>query len=195
MSILNAIPTLSGSPDWLSSLPWSAAEDRAWSLARSLLSSLSPGGVYEVLDYESTLELLNRSGTKATFRKPKWIRYLQDDIIAHQDHVWGDGEALLNYRTNLGKPVDRYHCGHKTYILSLRGGQKPEDIDELDVQWDIRRGFLKEDGFWGTDVNQRMEHLKINVIFPGSRPPQQFSLEGSNRLRTTPLGKSAQHQK
>jgi hypothetical protein len=159
----------------------------------SMVARTSNGDSYEVLDYESTLELQNRSGTKAAFKKQKKIRYLQDNIIAYQDYAWGDGAILLNYRTNRGKPVDRYRSGFKTYVLlSLREVKNRGDIDEFLIQWNIRRGFLKKDGFWGTDVSQRMRHLKVNVIFPISRPPQQISLEECNHRRTIFLGRDAQ---
>jgi hypothetical protein len=198
MSIISSIPILSRLPDWLNSLfnlSWGTGADGIWMLGRKIVERFTPGGIYEVLDYESTLELLNRSGTKAVFKKDKRVRYLQDDVIAYQDHAWGDGEILLNYRTNRGKPVDRYRSGYKTYILlSLREVRNRGDIDEFNIQWDIRRGFLKEDGFWGTDVSQRMEHLKINVIFPKSRPPQQLSMEESNRRRTLILERDARHR-
>ncbi len=51
-------------------------------------------GVYETLDYESTIEIHNKIGTRAAFSKRKKIRYLQDNIIAYQDYGWGDGEIM-----------------------------------------------------------------------------------------------------
>jgi hypothetical protein len=64
--------------------------------------------MYEVVEYESTLELQDRGGQRATFRKREKVRYLQNHIIAYQDQAWGDGEILLDYRCSPGKPVDRY---------------------------------------------------------------------------------------
>ena len=153
------------------------------------------GAIFEVLDYESTLEILNKTGTKASFTKRKKVRYLQDDIIAFQDYAWGDGEILLNYRTNRGVPVDRYRSGFKTYVLlSLREVRNRSDIDEFHIQWDIRQGFLTEDGYWSTDVSQPSRQIKINVIFPESRPPLRLSLEETNRRKTHMLGRDAQQQ-
>ncbi len=42
-----------------------------------------------MLEYESTLELLDRKGEKAIFKKRQKVRYLQDNIIAYQDQAWG----------------------------------------------------------------------------------------------------------
>ena len=81
----------------------------------------SNNGMYEVLEYESTLELKDRGGKRATFKKQEKVRYLQDNIIAYQDQAWGDGEILVNYRCTPDTPVDRYRSGCKTYIPSRLG--------------------------------------------------------------------------
>lgn len=155
------------------------------------MRGLASEGMYEVLDYESTLELHDRGGKKATFKKRKKVRYLQDNIIAYQDYGWGDGKILLNYRTNRGKAVDQYRSGYKTYILlSLREVKNRGDIDEFDIEWDILQGFLTEDGYWATDVSNRTKRIKVNVIFPKSRPPKNLT-EESNRQRTQMLGRDA----
>ena len=152
-------------------------------------------GVYETLEYNSTLEIQNRKGTRATFSKRKKIRYLQDNIIAYQDYGWGDGEILLNYRTSRGKAVDRYRSGYKTYILlSLREVKGRGDVDEFNIQWNICNGFLTKDGYWATDVSQRSQQIKVNIIFPKSRPPLKIIIEESNRKRTLVLGAEAKKQ-
>jgi hypothetical protein len=198
MPLYNSISTPNFIPKvvaFLLGLPWPEIIGNMWREGRKILRGLSHEGMYEVLDYESTLELHDKKGERATFKKTKRIRYLQDNIIAYQDHAWGDGEILLNYRTNCGKPVDRYRSGFKTHILlSLREVKNRGDIDEFNIQWGIRQGFLTEDGYWGTDISQRTRRIKINVIFPKSRPPLRASLEESNRKRTKILGREAQKQ-
>jgi hypothetical protein len=157
------------------------------------MRGLASEGMCEVLDYESTLELHDTKGKRATFRKRMKIRYLQDDIIAFQDYGWGDGEILLNYRTSRGKDVDRYRSGYKTYILlSLREVKNKGDIDEFNISWDIRNGFLLTDGYWATSASHRMKKMKVNIIFPKSRPPLRLTLEESNRRRTRMLGRDVQ---
>ena len=116
-------------------LPWREMYEKAEERGLKPIGSVSSEGIYESLEFESTLELHNSQGTKDTFKKRKNIRYLQDGIIAFQNYAWGDGEILLNYRTNLGKPVDRYRTGYKTYILiSLREVKNKGDIDEFNIQ-------------------------------------------------------------
>jgi hypothetical protein len=149
--------------------------------------------MYEVLEYESTLELKDRGGKQATFKKREKVRYLQDNVIAYQDQAWGDGEILLNYRCTPGTPVDRYRFGHKTHILvSRRQVKNKGDVDEFSIEWRIRGGFLRPTEQWETHIQHRTGRLKVNVIFPKSRPPLRATLIESNRQRSQTLAKSAQ---
>lgn len=178
--------------NWLSiafGYPWFEIAGEAWKIGRKLMRGFANEGMYEVLDYESTLELLDKEGKKANYRKRLKIRYFQDDNIAFQDYAWGDGEILLNYHTSYGLPVDQYKSGYKTYILlSLRGVRNRGDIDEFNISWNIRDGFLRPDGYWSTGVSHRMRKLKTTIIFPKSRLPSRLTLEENNRRKTHSLG-------
>lgn len=177
---------------FLGGVPWNDLIDKVFTHRKKKGEGAGIGGMYEVMDLESTLEIKNIQGTRATFHKRKKIKYLQDGIIAYQDYAWGDGEILLNYRTNLGKPVDRYRTGYKTYILiSLREVKNKGDIDEFNIQWNIRNGFLTEDGYWSTDVSQPTHHMKVNIIFPKTRQPHRLFLEACNRKQSHELGNGA----
>lgn len=189
------ISQLAKLPGWaikLLDLPWVDILGEVWKYGRKFTRGLVNEGVYETLEYESTLEIHNKKGTRATFSKRKKIRYLQDNIIAYQDYGWGDGEILLNYKTSRGKAVDYYRSGYKTYILlSLREVKTKGDVDEFNIQWNIRKGFLTEDGFWATDISNRTKKVKVNIIFPKSRPPQYLAIEESYRQLNRVLGPTA----
>jgi len=173
----------------ISGLQWIEILSELWKNRSKFLRGSPKEGIYETLEYESNLEIKNNSGTKATFQKRKKIHYLQDGVIAYQDYAWGDGEILLNYRINRGKAVDRYRAGYKTYILiSLREVKNKGDIDEFNIQWNIRNGFLTEDGYWSINVSQRTKHIKMDIIFPKTRPPQRLMLEETNIKRSRDLG-------
>ena len=162
-----------------------------WEIVQRVVQVLSPKNMYEVLEYESTLILKDRGGKRATFKKREKVRYLQDNVIAYQDQVWGDGEILIKYRCTPGIPVDRYQFGHKTHILiSRREVKNKGDVDTFNIEWGIHQGFLQRTEHWETHVIHRMKHLKINVIFPKSRPPQYAKLIKSNRQRSHSLEKS-----
>lgn len=174
---------------------WVETLASAWQLGKGIIVNRSHTGLYEVLNYESTLTIHDPQGKRATFSKTKRVRYLQNNILAFQDYAWGDGKILLNYRTNTGKPVDRYRSGYKTYILiSLREVKNRGDEDEFHIRWDLRDGFLTPDGYWSTDVSQRTRQVQVRVIFPKARPPQRFLLEESNRKRTLELGTAFRQQ-
>jgi hypothetical protein len=141
------------------------------------------------------LELQDTKGKRAIIKKRKKVRYLQNNIIAYQDYGWGDGEQFLNYRAKPGIKVDQYKMGYKTYILlSLREVKDRGDVDEFHVQWKIRNGFLKPDGFWETDVSSRTKQMKVNMIYPKDRPPYNIRLVEHNLRRTRTLGDSSKKQ-
>jgi len=171
-------------------IPWPEVLANAWKYGRKLLRGMSSEGMYEVLEYESTLEILNHQGTKACFKKRKKVRYLQDNIIAFHDYAWGDGDILKSYQCAPGKKVDQYRVGYKTYVLiSLREVKSRGDIDEFNIQWDIKNGFLVPDYFWDTDISHRTKRIRTSVIFPKVRHPMRVSLIESNHRRTHVLGK------
>lgn len=170
-------------------LPWVELVPEAWKLGRKILRGLADEGMAEVLELESTLELLDKTGKNAIYRKRKKVRYLHNDIIAYQDSGWAEGKYFIDYQVSPGVAVDRYKASYTTYILiSLRGIRNKGDIDEFHIQWKIKDGFLKPDGFWQTDVNSRTKQMKVSIIFPKGRPPQSVRLVENNIRRTSVLG-------
>jgi hypothetical protein len=176
----------------LNNLPWIEMARDVWQIAQKIIQRQSSEGMYEVLDYETTLELHDKKGIRATLKKRERIRYLQDNVIAYQDQAWGDGEILLGYRCVPGKPVDRYRSGYKTHILiSRREVKNRGDIDEYRILWGIRRGFLKSTGFWETEVSHRTYRILVQVIFPKGRQPYKAYIEERNQRRCHSLGEGA----
>lgn len=175
-------------------LPWANILGDAWKVFRKILRGLSQEGVYEVLDYRSSLRILDVSGKTAQYIKEKKVRYLQDDVIAYQDHAWGDGKILLNYQCSPGKAVDKYRSGYKTNILiSLREIKNRGDVDKFHIQWDMKNSFLKKEESWSTLITQRTKKITIEVTFPIRRKPYHVILEESNRRRTQYLSKDSFH--
>lgn len=169
-------------------VPWIEVFAEVWKIARKMFRGSVDEGMYEVLEYESVLEILDVEGKRALFKKRKKVRYLQDNIIAYQDYGWGDGEQFREYRARPGIPVDKYKNGYKTYILiSLREVKNRGDINDFHIQWNIRNGFLRPDGFWETDISSHTKSVTVNVIFPKERPPQNIRLVEANIQKTTIL--------
>lgn len=144
--------------------------------------------MYEVLEYDSTLELKDINGEKAVFKKREKVRYLQDNIIAYQDQAWGDGEILLDYRCSPGKPVDFYRPGRKTYVvISLQGLRQRGDVDEFHIQWEMKNGFLRAQELWESEISHPTRRMKVQVIFPKARHPMQVFVIEDIRRKSYPL--------
>lgn len=172
-------------------LPWVEIVTNAWRFGRKIMRGLSNEGMYEVLDYESTLEIQDIKGRKATIAKRQKVRYLQDNIIAYQDQGWGDGKILIDYQCSPGKAVDRYPFGHKEIVLiSLQKAKNKGMTDEFKIQWKMRDGFIKENESWATLIQHRTRSLRINIIFPRGRSPKDAYLVEGNSRRRYPLDSS-----
>lgn len=172
----------------LFSLPWLNILADAWKFGRKLWHGMADEGMYEVLDYESTLEILDVEGRQAQFEKREKVRYLQHNILAYQDQAWGDGEILIDYQCSPGTVVDQYRPGRKTYVLiSLREVKARHDVDEFNITWRMRDGFLRQLEQWETEVRHRTKQLRVAAIFPADRPPTRVWLVEYLRRRTRPL--------
>jgi hypothetical protein len=162
---------------------------KLFGLGSKLLRGFSSEGMYEIVDYESTLELLDVRGKAAKFSKNMVIRYLQDDIVSFSDFGWSDGQGLLGYKIAPGVPVDRYKSGHRNYVLvSLRQRKTKGETDRFNIEWKIKEGFLLKDGYWQTDVTHKFSKMKLNIIFPKGRPPKKAFVEESNIKRSHTIG-------
>lgn len=186
--LIRLVTALLGSP-WLEVL----AEVVRWS--RKYWRGLSEEGMYEVLSYEATLELKDKRGKKAIFYKRQKVRYLQNNIIAYQDQVWGEGELFNNYQCSPGKMVDSWREGHKTFVLiSLREAKYRGDTDEYNIEREIDNGYLKPYGYWGTAISHRTRLVRVTIIFPESRPPQKATITEETRRHKQDLPPEAIHQ-
>lgn len=178
-------------------IPWLQIFNLVLGLSEKItpLFKHQPQGLYEVLDYETTLEIHDRQGRKATVNKRQKVLYLQNHIIAYQDHAWGDGEILIDYKCTPGVPVDRYQFGHKTItLISLREEKNKDDIDDFHMIWNIKGGFSKETESWETVILHKTNMVKVNLIFPASRPPLLVFLNEGNHREPRLLGENTKKQ-
>lgn len=176
-------------------LPWLEILAETLKLGRKLWQGMADEGMYEVVGYESTLELLDNKGKLARFNKRERVRYQQNNVVAYQDQAWGDGKILVGYRCTPGTAVDRYRIGRTTHtLISLREIRSKGDEDEFYIEWGIRGGFLKSTDQWETTVSHRTQQLLVQIIFPKSRPPLRLSLIESIRRRTQSLDLDARRR-
>lgn len=168
---------------------WATVILRAWHLLQDIRAEQAVG-LYEVLDFEHTLELRDPGGREAVFHKRETVRLLQDHVAAYLDQAWGRGEIFADYRCSPGTPVDRYRCGHKTCILiSLREVRRRGDVLRVRIDRTVHDGFDLSTGWYETVVRHRTHRFQLAVIFPAQRPPQRVDLLQINQSRTLPLGR------
>ena len=151
------------------------------------LPSPAPGA-YEVLDHSATLDL-QEGGKLAIYRKRQRVRFLRDNVIAYQDSAWGDGDIFAEYRCSPGVAVDRYKSGHRYQILiSLRETKNRGELSDIVIERTIHDGFTKSREDVQTEVNHRMHHLRLSVIFPPDRSPLRVFIMLQNANRSLPIG-------
>jgi len=159
---------------------------------KSFIQKITKPGMYEVLNYETTLEILDTKGKDAILTKTEEVRFMQNNIIAFQDQAWGRGKILIDYKCKPGIPVDYYQFAHKTFIvISLRDVMQKGDITKFEIGWKIRNGFGEPSGFWSTDINHFTKRIKVNVIFPEERPPSSMGTVENNCQKNKEMPKDA----
>lgn len=156
-------------------------------LLRSLIHERSDG-LYEVLDFDHTLELCDANGQTAIYHKRETVRLLQDHVAAYLDQAWGQGEIFADYQCSPGKPVDRYRCGYRyCTLISLRQVHRRGDVLRLAIDRTVHNGFNVNVGWSETTVRHKTHRFCIAVIFPSDRLPKRTDLHQVNSNRTTPL--------
>lgn len=157
-------------------------------LARRMFSLKVHEGMYEVLEYDVQLEILDPKGEKAVLHKREKVRFLSDNIIAYQDQAWGDGDIFAEYACSPGVPVDQYREGHRYRILiSLRETKNRNDIEEFRIDRAIKHGFTKVVEDFQIEIDHMTRHFSISVIFPKKRFAKQVLLIERNATKTTEL--------
>lgn len=156
-----------------------------------LLRQWRPGNtdMYEILDYESTWEMLDTEGRMAVFRKRQRVKFLQNNIIAFEDYAWGDGEIFLDYKCAPGVVVDRYREGDRWNILiSLRSTKNKGDVEDFYIERTVKDGFMATEEWQQAEIRRRTRRLQMNVIFPSNRLCQKAELTQRSNNRPTILG-------
>ena len=146
-------------------------------------------GMYEILDCDATLELLDANGERAIFRKRQKVRFLQDHILAIEDFVWGDGETMADYRCSPGVVVDRYREGDRWNVLiSLRETRNRGDVVEFYIEREVKAGFTKAEEWQQAEIRHRTHRLQMAIIFPKRRPCQRATVSQRSRHHVLVLG-------
>lgn len=145
-------------------------------------------GMYEILEFDSTLELVDPKGETAIFKRRQRVKFLQDNVIAFQDCAWGDGEIFADYKCSPGIEVDRYQEGDRWNVLiSLRETKSAGDVEDFYIERTIKNGFTHDEEWRQTEIRHRTKHLRMVIIFPKERRCRRAVLVERSRNRTTVL--------
>ena len=149
-------------------------------------------GIYEILDYDSTLELCDAEGHKAVFKRFQKVRFLQDNVTSYQDHAWGDGEIFGDYICAPGVVADKYQEGERWNILiSLRETKSRGDVEDIYIERTVIDGFTQQHEWRQTAVWHPTHRLRLAVIFPEERHCKRAILQIRRTNQTIELDNSA----
>jgi hypothetical protein len=167
---------------------WLVLLTRLWQLIGFPTLRRASEGLYEILDYELTLDLRDRKGKQAVFRRRQRVRFLQDHIIAYQDEAWGDGKVVAGYHCSPGVPVDVFRVGSRHLILiSLRQAKNRGDVVEFNIERKVEGGFTKKEEWLEVETRYPTRRLRIDVLFPARRPCRTAWLVARSADRTINL--------
>jgi hypothetical protein len=165
------------------------------SLARQLYAWLAQWrnmGMYRILDYDTTLKLLDARGHSAVVYKRQRVRFLQDHILVFQDYAWGEGELFANYKCAPGVVVDRYQAGDRWHILiSLRQSKRKGDVEEFYSERTVKGGFTHAEEWFQVEIRHRTDRLRLAVVFPKKRAGRRAVLWQRSSHGTLELGREA----
>lgn len=151
-------------------------------------------GLYEILDYETRIELLDDQGVMAHHTKRQRVKFLQDNVIAFQDYAWGDGENFVEYTCRPGTVVDRYKEGDRWNVLvSLRETKSRGDVEEFHIERTVRNAFIKSEEWVQIEIRHPTRRLCIEVVFPPGRHCQRPTVVERSQHKTTRLGSEFLH--
>lgn len=146
-------------------------------------------GLYHILDYDVTVELLDTKGKVAVQKKRQKVKFLQDSVSAFVDYVWGDGENFDAYACSPGVVADRYKEGDRWNVLiSLRETKNSGDIEEFHIERRVRDAFLSEDEWYQVEIRHKTKRLRMSIIFPKGRPCRSAHLVTRSRHTSKKLG-------
>jgi hypothetical protein len=122
---------------------------------------------YETLEFRGRLEILDREGRVARFIRRQRIRFLEDNVTAFHDRIWGEGILFAYYAADgmrMLQPIRTL----KGYVLPLalpRPFHKGE-VFEVRTERRIVGAFAGAGGYWESAMAVPTDVLDIEVVTP-----------------------------
>lgn len=156
--------------------------------------------LYEVLQYDASVELLDTEGRLAVYEKRERVRFLRDGVEAFPDFGWGTGIAFATHDVEPGSLVDRRLTGTRlrSVVQLPRPYQKGEELT-FAIDRTVKSGFISPQECWlDADVYHRVRgRLSLKATLPPGRPVKRAWLirlheAGGRRLRVERLADGRQ---
>lgn len=148
------------------------------------------GGLYEVIEHENIWSLEDPEGREVTHKKKMTVKYIQNNVIAIEDFLWGDGEFMKDYHCSIGHIVDVYKTGSRTNVLvSLRGVRNKGDIETFEFTRKIVDGFTDSSEWVEITPFNRTKKINLKIIFPLQRPCQKATLTTNIKNETREINR------
>jgi hypothetical protein len=123
------------------------------------------------------------------FHKHQRVKFLQDQILAFEDYVWGDGELFARYRVSPGVAADRYQESDRwTVLISLREAKQRGDVQDFHIERVVKNGFTQAEEWQQAEIRHHTRSLRLAIIFPQARPCRRASIRLRRRNQAITLG-------
>jgi hypothetical protein len=148
----------------------------AWSLYALNMRERS-GAPYEVLELDQNWDLYDATGNEASSQKRLKLRFLQNDVIALRDFLWGDvSNTIQDYSWSPGRVVEQYQTGPRLQILiALDTVRNRGDIDTYIASYRSVGAFTSSQEWISFMATKPTDKLKVTVTFPKERPTKSIS--------------------
>lgn len=139
----------------------------------SVLSS-----VYEVLNYEATVELSDADGRHAVYIRREHVRFLQDGVSGFEDYGWGSGIAFASHDVSPGTFVHREIVGSRLQsTVELPHRYHAGETMTFWIERVIQNGFTSPSECWlEAELYHPTRRLSLKVILPAARPVRSAHL-------------------
>ncbi len=134
--------------------------------------------IYEVLDYEATLELTDQEGRDAIFVKKERVRFLQDGISTFEEYGWGNGIPFSAHEVHPGSFARRQLVGPRlrSTVKLPHAYRKGEELT-VSVERAIKNGFISPSECWlEAELYHPTHRLSLKIILPPERPVRSARL-------------------
>ncbi len=128
----------------------------------------------------------------ACVTKNNRVRFIQNNVLAIPDYIWGDGSTSSDYSCDPGEKVAEHREGAKNCVVIALDRMYKRD-DELDIRIirTVRGAFLESEEWVEVKPVAGTPALSFTLLWPAGRPPRGTTLtlenERRNRRKVTTL--------